>query len=72
MASWWLSHGDSEVSGDTLHAKEVENNIEEDACTMIMRLVVVRSSGIGSSKRAWVKPPSEVQNPRKASQANSC
>ena len=36
---------------------------------MSMRRVVVRSSGIGSSKRAWMQPPSEVEHPQ-AEQAN--
>ena len=32
---------------------------------MMLRRVVARSSGIGSNKRAWMKPPTEVENPRK-------
>ena len=42
-----------------------EEKSEEDECTMIMRRVVVRSSGLGSSKRAWVVPPSKFENPQK-------
>ena len=41
-----------------------EKTSEEDARTMIWRRVVARSSGRGSSKKAWTKPPSEVVKPR--------
>ena len=34
-------------------------------CTMIVRRVVVRSSGRGSSKRAWMQPPIVLEQQHK-------
>ena len=65
MASRWLSRGDSEVSDDISTANEEKQKSEEDAHAMLLRRVVARSSVIWSSKRVWLKPPSEVANPRK-------
>jgi hypothetical protein len=70
MASRCLSLGDSTVSEDVSDVKKDEKTNEEDACTMIMRRVVVRSSGIGPFKRAWTKPPREVGKPHKPTVAD--
>ena len=56
---------EEEVSEVRSNVKAEEKKSEKDACTITMRRVVARSSGIGSIKRDWMKPPSEVNNVRK-------
>ena len=58
MASRLLSRCESEVSADISDAKAAAKKSRDDVCTVLMCGVVPRSSGIGSSKRAWMKPPS--------------